>query len=79
MHVYIVCSLKLHREGLFWSVHVSRGYIESSPDLLPMGLRIDNRRYGPFWRRCGILDTIMSLWGSNTCIIYISLAFFKAF
>ena len=42
-------------------------------------LRIDNRRYGPFWWRRGILDTIKALWGSKTCIIYISLAYFMAF
>ena len=35
-------------------------------------LRIDNRRYGPFWWGGTILGTILSLLRSNAGIIYLS-------
>ena len=42
-------------------------------------IRIDNKRYGTFCRRCGIWGMVLCLLSSNTRIINIELADIEAF
>ena len=49
------------------------------PRFIYTHLSVDNRMYGLFWWGRGLIETVICLFGFNTCITYILLAYFVVF